>query len=313
MLAAGVRVLLAVDGSRVVGLLPVERVVGPGALRVTGIAGWRWLTPDHGDVVAAPGREVAVAVALTAALVRSRGWDVLDLDGLTAGGALATEVARVDGAPRRLHRAEPVLAPYTDLPAVRSAGLASRNLRKQLAKGLRSVTGQGGGLAVVTDPGEVAVRLGELMRLHNLRFGQRSAVFATPERRRFHQQAARRLAAEGAARIYRLFTSEGDAALLYCLVGGDRVLAYQIGMAPDRSVSPGRTVYGQAMLSAAAEGFAEFDMLRGPADHKARLASGVRRDLRLRLLRPTPRTAAAGAARVLRRLRPPPATGDDGG
>jgi CelD/BcsL family acetyltransferase involved in cellulose biosynthesis len=141
------------------------------------------------------------------------------------------------------------------------------------------------------------------MRLHVERFGSRSAVFATTARRSFHLAAARRFAERGLARIYALEVAGHDAALLYALQHGTRLYYYSMGMRADLGGSPGRTVLGQALLQAAAEGFTEFDLLRGDHDFKLRFSSGVRADAHTRLLRPTTAAGLAlagrGAARLL--------------
>jgi CelD/BcsL family acetyltransferase involved in cellulose biosynthesis len=141
-----------------------------------------------------------------------------------------------------------------------------------------------------------------MMQLHNARFGSSSRVFATPARRRFHILAARRLAAAGRARIYRLSSDEGHAALLYALSHDRRLYYYSLGIVPDRSPSPGRTLIGQAVLSAAAEGFEEFDLLRGDHDFKWRFADHGRADLTVQALRLTPRNAVFTSPLLVRHL-----------
>src|SRR3712207_8791672 len=55
----------------------------------------------------------------------------------------------------------------------------------------------------------------ELARLHVSRFRDASGLFATPDRCRFHEIAAERLAMQGMARIYHLRSEGRSAALLY--------------------------------------------------------------------------------------------------
>jgi len=121
-------------------------------------------------------------------------------------------------------------------------------------------------------------------------------VFATESRRRFHLLAARRMAEAGMARIYRLVADGVNAGLQYDLVLGDRIFFYQSGIVPGAGRSPGLTVLGQAIRSAATEGFREFDLLRGDEPYKDRFATGTRHDLRLLALRLTPRAALYGGA-----------------
>jgi CelD/BcsL family acetyltransferase involved in cellulose biosynthesis len=154
------------------------------------------------------------------------------------------------------------------------------------------------------------------MDLHNERFGARSVVFSTPERRALHLAAATRLAEAGMARVDRLSTAEQDLALEYVLLHGDRAYGYQSAFRPGAGHSPGRTAMCRSMLAAAADGRVEYDFLRGDEDYKADYATGTRPDVRLRALRPTPRAAGWVAGRLGSRLsrtldrRPPGDTGD---
>ncbi|MBW3602602.1 MAG: GNAT family N-acetyltransferase [Actinobacteria bacterium] len=312
-LAGGVRVLVVRDASRPLGLLPLEWVRGARGLRTVGIPGWRWLAPDHLDVVAAAGQRRFVARSVAHDLARRREWDVLDLDGLDADGCLAAAVRGLLRPPRLLPRApEPVAAPYVDVRSrPRERLLTSRKLRSQVRRTLREAEAAGGGFRTERDPGRVEASLDELMHLHNARLGSVSAVFATAARRRFHRLAARRLAEAGHARVYRLATGSGPAALAYALAWGDRLSLYTMGVDPTAALSPGMTLVGQALAGAADEGFAELDLLRGEEAYKLRVASDVRRDVRLRVLRPTPRSLAAAGVALVARLRTAARTGGD--
>ncbi|CAN5254537.1 GNAT family N-acetyltransferase [soil metagenome] len=304
-LARAVRVLVVRDASRPIGLLPLEWARSARGLRTVGIPGWRWLAPDHLDVVATAGHRRVVAQALTDHLAGRRDWDVLDLEGLDSEGSLATAVRGLLRPPRFLPRGpEPVTAPYVDLRSrPRERLVTSRKLRSQVRRTLREAEAAGGGLSTERDPGRVEALVDELMRLHNARLGAVSEVFATSARRRFHRLAARRLAGAGHARVYRLATGSGSAGLGYALSWDDRLLFYAMGIDPGAALSPGMTLVGQALAGAADEGFAELDLLRGEEAYKLRLATGVRRDVRLRVLRPSPRTLAAAGVAVAARVR----------
>lgn len=297
-LCTDVEVLLVRDGPRTLGLLPVERVRS-GALRVLGVAGWGWATPDHLDVVAAVGDRRVVAHAVLAEVAARRDWDVLDLDGLSSSAALATAVPEVFGRPRFLLRpAEQVPVTYVPL----DGPIVSGHARKQVRKELRRAERGGGGFCVVTDPEQFPPLLEQMMRLHNGRFDTASQVFATPARRRFHLLAAERLGAAGLVRMHRLRTEGTDAAITYCLVWDGRVLFYSGGLRTDVGMTPGFSVRVAAMLAAAEAGFAEVDLLRGQHGYKERFSTVVRDDLRLRVIRPSARVAATGMRRYGRRI-----------
>jgi CelD/BcsL family acetyltransferase involved in cellulose biosynthesis len=313
-IASPIQVLRVDVGGRTVGLFPVERWSGNAGVRVLGAAGQGWMGADHLDVVAAPDRRTAVADAVAAFVFRDQSWDLLDLEGLSRDGALAGALERQR--PQLTFRLpdRDVTCPYVDLRARDTQLLLpSRNLRKQIFRGLRVAEGSGGGLTVSTSPVDVQTALPVLMDLHELRFGDSSEVFKTGDRRRFHLEAGRRLAEHGMARVYRLRIGDADAALIYALTYGDRAYAYNMGIRPEVGGSPGRTLYGQMVLSAAAEGVAELDLLRGDHAFKLRFANGVRTDLHLRLLRPSPRSLLMVGQRAAARLRHRRSVAEGGG
>lgn len=300
--ARGTTVWVVEEQGAVTGLFPVERAVVNG-LRTLGPAGWRWLTPDHLDVVATACHRDGVARAVARGLLECRGADVIDLDGLAADGALAAALA----GPRRAHlrrravrlQPETITVPYLSL--VQAPVLRSASLRSQVGRGLRAAQRAGGGFEVVSDPDTVVVLLEEMMRLHVARFAAASEVFATESRRQAHRVAAAQLAADGLARVYRLHADGVDTALLYALLHEKTVAYYSAGLRAEVSLSPGRTLLGMVALSAAEEGLEELDLLRGDHEYKARFASASRDDVRLRLAKVTPRAAGAAVRRALAR------------
>lgn len=297
--SASMQVLRVVQQGRTLGLFPIEHWRSHDGLRVLGVAGGQWLGPDHLDVVAAPADRAAVAAAVVGHVGASRTWDLLDLEGLSAEGALAGAVGRLQ-APRffRLPDRE-VPGPYVDLrPREAALLLPSRNLRQQVTRGARAAERAGGGLRISTLPSDVVERLQDLMALHQQRYPGVSQVFATPARRQFHAEAARRLAESGLARVYRLEVEGRDAALLYALMAGDTLCYYSMGIRPELAASPGRTLLGQCVLAAAQEGLDELDLLRGDHGFKVRYASGVRMDVHVRVLRPTVRSLRSVAGRI---------------
>jgi CelD/BcsL family acetyltransferase involved in cellulose biosynthesis len=298
-LSRDIVVILVRSGHEIVGLLPVERVRDAHGLRVVGVAGRSWLSPDHSDVVAAPADRAGVARAALGLLARSPGWHVLDLDGLRADGALAGAVDDVFGG--RFVRREPAGIAVTYVPL--GGGIVSNHARKQVRKELRRAESSGGGFDVVTDPEQFPPLLEELMRLHNERFGSRSQVFATAARRRFHFLAAQRLGASGLVRINRLRVDGKDAAIAYHLIWGDRILFYSGGLRTDCGRTPGFSVRVCAMLRAAEDGFVEADLLRGNHGYKDRFESVVREEVRHRITRLSPRVGVVAGLAGVRRLR----------
>jgi CelD/BcsL family acetyltransferase involved in cellulose biosynthesis len=89
-------------------------------------------------------------------------------------------------------------------------------------------------------------------------------------------------------------------ALLYALVWGDHVYAYGGGIRPSAG-TPGHALTSLAVVSAAGEGFAVFDLLRGDSDWKRRLASGTAHNRRVRALVASPAALTRSASWLVRR------------
>ncbi len=288
--STSMRVLRVVDGANALGYLPVELWRDESGARVLGPAGARWLAPDHVDVVAAPEHRAVVARAIADHLAGLRDWDVLDWEGLAGDGDLARAFTRTRFPRARRLPGRRVPVPFV---TVRSADVQalfpSKNLRKQVTRGIREAQRPGRRLVVHTDPVEVLRALEHLVEIHVQHFGADSSLFTGHARRRFHQEAARRLSERGMVRLSVLEQDGEVAAALYALAVDDRLFAYVMGSRRDADGSPGRTLYGQMVLAAAQEGFTEVDLLRGDHDYKLRFATDVRQDEHLRIVRLSPR------------------------
>jgi CelD/BcsL family acetyltransferase involved in cellulose biosynthesis len=303
-LSGGTQVLVADDGHRPVGLLPVEPHDGPRGLSAVGLTP-RWLGADHLDVVAEPRHRPTVARALVRHLAARRDWQMLDLDGLDRSGDL-TQQLRLLLRPPRFLPLPPIGIPVPYVALQEATGSLRSNAMKEAARKLRAIQRGGGEFSVVRSPEQVVELLEELMDLHNQRFAAISAVFATAARRRFHLLAAQRMAEARMARIYRLVADGTNAGLQYDFALGDRIFFYSSGILPTAGRSPGLVVLGSAISSAAEEGFREFDLLRGDEPYKLRFSTGTRRNLRLLVFRLTASAALRGGSwatsRALRQL-----------
>ena len=150
-------------------------------------------------------------------LATRRDWDFVDLDALVEGSALGPALKSTLRRPRFVARAdEPVPIRIRRL-ATDGGPLVGKRARKRTRRELALIEEQGGTLEMVTDPTHVVDLLEELMALHHSRFGDRATIFATPERRRFHLAATRRMSEAGRARIARLRIGDVDAAFSYML------------------------------------------------------------------------------------------------
>jgi CelD/BcsL family acetyltransferase involved in cellulose biosynthesis len=299
-LCPGLQVLVVSDDGGPIGLVPFELATDHRGLRVVVQPGASWLAPDHCDVIATAGAAPAVATAAAERLRGLGGCDALDFDGLR-DGHLFRALDTTLGGPRHVRREAPeTVLPFVDLTTAPPDRLVSRNTRKQMRRAARDAEAAGGGFAIHTDPDEVTAHLPEMMDLHDARFGDESEVYRGPARRAFHLRAARALASDGFVRLYRLAHADESVALLYALVWGDHVYAYGGGIRPSAG-TPGHALTSLAVVSAAGEGFAVFDLLRGDSDWKRRLASGTAHNRRVRALVASPAALTRSASWLVRR------------
>lgn len=297
----GVRVIVVDEGTRPIGLLPFECTTDHRGLRVVRPAGGPWLAPDHLDVVAHRRDHGVVADAAVGLLRAWRRFDAIDFDGLADNSALHAALAGQCRPPRFAPLpVEPAVLPYVALTRDEPDRLLSRNTRKQMRRAERTAEADGGGFEVHTDPSQIASHLPEMMDLHDARFGATSQIYRGAARRAFHLRAARQLAAEGLVRLYRLARAHDSVALLYALVWHDRVLAYGGGIRAGAG-TPGHALTALAITSAAHEGFATFDLLRGDSGWKRRFASGAVLNHHVRCAAIAPRPVATHARWIARR------------
>jgi CelD/BcsL family acetyltransferase involved in cellulose biosynthesis len=303
-LADDIRVQVVREGPEPIAVLATETWIKRGR-RVLGIAGDRWLVPDHMDIVARPGREPEAATALIHHLMASVAWDVLDLDGLRIPSALAQAASAELRGPRFFARQpERLVTPYVDLAPLAATGRhRSKNLRPQIRRGDRQLHAFGGGVEVVTSAEGLVSELDWIGARHSARFGEESPVFATPGRRAFHAAAARRLAVQGAARAYRLTVDGVTEASLYFLIWDGTAFPYLGAFGARRLRAPGTYVHALSFLDLARQGFREVDLLRGDYPWKRQYQSGLRHNARLRYYRWTARNLRATSAALVRRLR----------
>jgi CelD/BcsL family acetyltransferase involved in cellulose biosynthesis len=266
--------VLVVDGSRLAGGLALERDTRLGMARLR-FMGAGPLCPDHLDVVAAPGREPDVLVALARWLARP-GSRLIDLDGVPAGSRLA------EALPGRVWAEVTDVAPWSPLPADPARyepGLTSR-FRNTLRRSRARLARQGAHHRVIPAD-ECGRALETLRRLHHQRWGDSSSFLPS-----FDRFAA--AAAEGVRRrevvLHELATGSGPVAVEVWFELAGRASFYQSG----RDVTDPRwrgagTVLRAAVIERACRlGFSEVDLLRGDDAYKRDWAPLARPLSRLR-------------------------------
>lgn len=161
-------------------------------------------------------------------------------------------------------------------PTVRLAGTTwdgylarpdARRSRRIAAQAERTLAEPDVGVVVADDPASIGPALDQLVRLHHLRFGDRSRSFE-PRKHATVTTAATAMAADGAASVRTLLIDDEPVAALFLLAGEDATWFHQSGWDPafaDRSV--GRTLLVDAMRASCDQG-RDFHLLCGDHEYK---------------------------------------------
>ena len=291
-------VVLCLDGDRFVGgaAFEVDRVGrGPLGLERVRTLGQGVLAPDHLDVIAEPGRAPEVLERVVGWL-RRPGNRIVDLDGLAAGGRLATALAG--------HELERVGAPWTPLPPDPATYLAERpgRLRSTIKRTAKRMDKAGARTRMVA-PEEADEALDTLARLHDGRWADDSEFLGA-------WQAFRRAAtagmATGAVVIHEAVDAEGTViATELDLVTAGRVAFYQAGRSTDHDWRGAGSVLKADVIHWAIEsGCTEYDLLRGDESYKSDWAAQRRELLRVRFGVGTAGQVVAAGADAWRRALP---------
>jgi GNAT acetyltransferase-like protein len=262
--------LLVVDGPQLLGGLALEERHPMLGVRMMGDGS---LCPDHLDLLATPGHEVAVVSLLRDWLCRP-GGRLLDLKGIRAGSLL------IEALPGRVRRQPMIAAPFVPLPGSPEAYRAT--LPAQFRKNLR-VSGKrlaAEGVRHQTIRGR-AVRqsLGILRDLHQCQWGGRSGFL--PVFDRFAAGFAGGCAADEVA-VHELGNEDLVVATVTAFEVAGRVSLYQSARLTDRRWRDATTVLLAGIIDdACTRGFKEVDFLRGDEPYKRRFTPSHREMLRL--------------------------------
>lgn len=282
------------ESGALAGVLPLsleER--GWGGVRLKWL---RWLGDegvgsDYLDALLRPGDEAALAEVLVDALERERhAWDILELSDVEeTSPTVALLEARCRGRGWHLERTGLNRCPYEVLePGERFDSFLARTARADNFLRRRRWLERQEGFAITRaeTPEELAHALPEFFRLHGLRWGGRSGLGA-PEVQAFHQAVVPLLSAAGKVRLYLLSVGGRAVASVYALRHGRTFSYYNAGYDPEwKSRSVGLVLVGETFRDALAEGFSEYDFLRGVEAYKSDWARRMRTTVRLRIARP---------------------------
>lgn len=283
--------LVVRDGSRIAGIAPLvlERtfVGGPRFVRFMGAGE---VTPNHLDVIAAPGDRGAVLCAIWAWLTRNRSaWDLLSLEGMAGdspSAGLLSDLFRATGSALRARVSE--VCPYAVLPPSFEEFIQSRGSRTSSRLRYRQRRLErdfpGARFADVASPEEFAEVFEAFLRLHQARWskrGQRDS-FSSSRLVLFHRAVARAAFDNRTVRLYHLRLGGTVAAVFYCFRVGSRLTYYNAGFDDGYGkYSLGILTLAYAIGQGIAEGAKEFDFLQGEEDYKRQWANAQRVNLRI--------------------------------
>jgi hypothetical protein len=262
--------LLVVDGAHLLGGLALETRQPMLSVRMMGEGP---LTPDHLDLLAAPGHEPAVVSLLREWLSRS-GQRLLDLKGVRAGSRLA------DALPGRVRRETMGVAPFMSLPDSAEAyrAMLPRQFRRNLRVSAQRLAAQGATHQAIRGRG-VRERLETLRELHTARWGSGSRFL--PVFDRFAAGFTGGCAADEVV-VHELGNEDVVVATVAAFEVAGRVSLYQSGRLTDRRWRGAMTVLLAAIIDdACTRGLKEMDFLRGDEPYKARFTQNHREISRL--------------------------------
>lgn len=143
----------------------------------------------------------------------------------------------------------------------------ARRSRRIAAQADRALAEPDVHVEVADSPDAICPALDTLVRLHHLRFGERSRSFE-PDKHATVAAAAREMSADGAASVRTLLVDDQPVAALFLLAGEGATWFHQSGWDPafaERSV--GRTLLVDAMRASCEDG-QDFHLLTGDHEYK---------------------------------------------
>ncbi|OIQ83140.1 hypothetical protein GALL_350660 [mine drainage metagenome] len=294
------RILIARDGDRLVGMLPMylERYFARRALPVSKLCllgSGGDTAPDDLDPLIHPDAGPGVAQGLVEyVFARLGGWDLLlcpDLDpeapftrALINAGRRSRGLLRVSDAREIIFGLLPQSQSWDDY----LAGLSAHR-RKGLRHKRRNFEQQEAAEVVLCDRAdELDAAFDRLAHLHRQRWAGRTdePAFSSAEYLGFHRELMHALLRRGALRLLELRLQGQTIAMRYGYRKRDTYFDLQSGFDPAfSSFSPGELSMGYSIEQAIREGCKVFDMLRGDYGHKRQFFAQTRSAVEVRLIR----------------------------
>jgi CelD/BcsL family acetyltransferase involved in cellulose biosynthesis len=288
---------------RLVGLLPLAKVDGPGVVRIIEVAGCHgsgYPVGDYGGPISVRGMESAVWKAMLDHLKKSR-WSIIDLRNCRAGNAgivdrltaIYESAASANGWTTRIQSS--VVCRLIPLPDTFDGYLASlsSNSRQNLRRKMRKCADAGIKIEPV-DSNDEASRveaLNALFNLHQQRWANNPSggSFSNEQMRALHRYLAGSLASAGMVDLRAARSAEGEIiGVIYNFRRDGVGYFYTIGTSTDarwENLSLGVCLLASSIQAAIEAGCHTFDMLRGDHDYKAHFGGYTVSNLRVTVYR----------------------------
>jgi CelD/BcsL family acetyltransferase involved in cellulose biosynthesis len=267
-------IVLFEDAATVVGAVILVSAAGRGARRLlrrlflhtAGEAPSDTAFVEYVAPLSRDGWSDAVTDALRA-LVASRRWDELVLEGVTEANLIRFRLA---GAAMEVETQwRPTY--YVDLARIRGQGqrydaMLSRNTRSQLNRSLKLYGERGDpSIEFATDTDEARQFFRELETLHQARWEARGVAgsFASARWREFHERVIARGIGTGSVQLVRLRVGSSTMGVLYNFVQDGVVSFCQSGLQyeSDNRLKPGLVIHALVIQACMDRGFATYDLL----------------------------------------------------
>lgn len=284
--------LACFDGDALVAIAPWYRQRTPLG-RVVRALGDGAICSDYLGVPCAAGRAPEVAEALARYLTAARrpaGWDLLRLEGQDPADPVLTALCTLLRAREHAVTEQPgprcwrITLPCPTGPAgVAGAqdvqrrwdqylGTLSRSHRSQTRRIERRCQALSATLHVVRTASELGPAFDLLVSLHQRRRNQLGdrGLFASPQVRQFHREAAELLLRAGRLWLAWLEVAGQPVAAQYGALAGQTLYVYQSGLEPAAlEVEPGRMMLVASLRHALTQNLQGFDLLRGDEPYKS--------------------------------------------
>lgn len=260
---------------------------------------------DHLDFLSRKGceREVAEAV-MDYWSTEAHRWDLITLRHLAQGSLHLPVLLQIAERGWRVRQEEGEVCPYLPLAPTWDDYLnrLSGSMRYTIRRKMRALEKEHRVELIVLDQAEIGrAGMERLIALHQKRWLERggSDAFVSETKVPFHRESADYFFQKGAARLFFLQADGETVAALYGFVMNGRFFYYQAGFDPAwKEKSVGMVLMAKCLQHAIAQGWNEFDFLRGPEAYKTHWTADQRKTSHLILTPPRWRAECYRALRA---------------